>query len=177
MKRESCHASNPNQTVVGFTRNDILSLLGWIGLVMVVMLLGGLATFSSVETWYQTLNKPSFNPPNWIFGPVWTALYLMMGIAAWLVGRCAKEGERVQVRSFTVMFLVQLALNLGWSFVFFGLRSPGWGLLEICLLWIAIAVTLVMAWRLQRVAAALLLPYLAWTSFATVLNAAIFRLN
>jgi len=139
-----------------------------------VGLVGGLATASSVATWYPTLDKPAWTPPDSLFGPVWTALYLMMGVAAWLVWRRAgKERARYPL----ALFALQLLLNAGWSLLFFGLRSPGLGLIEIALLWLAIAATLWAFARVQGWAALLLVPYLAWVSFAAALNLAIWRMN
>jgi benzodiazapine receptor len=136
--------------------------------------LGGLFTASSVGSWFQTLSKPSWNPPDAVFGPVWSALFVMMAVAAWLVWR--RVGARAG-RTSLMLFGLQLVLNVGWSALFFGLRRPDLALLEIALLWLAIAAT---AWSFRRHsgwAALLLLPYLAWVSFATGLNAAIWRLN
>jgi tryptophan-rich sensory protein len=136
--------------------------------------IGGAATSTSVSGWYQTLARPSWNPPDWVFGPVWTVLYFLMAIAAWLVWRRAGwPAARVPL----AWFAVQLSLNVGWSIVFFGLRSPGAALAEILLLWLAIGATAISFARRSSVAAWLIVPYLAWTSFAVVLNAAIWRLN
>ena len=135
---------------------------------------GGWATTSSVASWYPGLHKPAWNPPSWIFGPVWTALYITIGVAAWLVWR--RRAERSIGPAMTA-WAVQLALNAGWSIVFFGLRQPGWAVVEISALWCAIAVTIALFARHSRSAAWLLVPYLAWVSFATVLNVAIWRLN
>ena len=162
----------------GFNRSDLRSLIAWLGLIVIVMLLGSLATFSSVSTWFQTLKKPVFNPPDWIFGPVWTTLYLMMAIAAWLVWRKrADQTKRPAVNRFTTVFLVQLSLNLAWSFIFFTFQSPRFALVEICILWVAIAASVILAFRLNKLSGWLLVPYLAWTSFALFLNLAIVRLN
>lgn len=135
---------------------------------------GALATASSVGTWYQTLAKPSWTPADSLFGPVWTALYVMMGVAAWLVWQRAGDGS---ARGPLLLFALQLLLNAGWSLLFFGLRSPGLALIEIVLLWLAIAATLWSFALMQRWAALLLAPYLAWVSFAVALNLAIWRLN
>lgn len=124
--------------------------------------------------WYATLRKPSWNPPAWVFGPVWTALYTMMAVAAWLVWR--RGGWAAQRRPLA-LFLVQLALNAGWTPLFFGLKSPGLALAEIGLLWLAIVGTLIAFARVSRAAAWLLAPYLAWVSFAAALNFALWRLN
>ena len=137
--------------------------------------LSGLATARSVTTWYPALRKPPFNPPSWVFGPVWTALYLLMGIALYLVWR---EGwQRPEVRAAMVLFAVQLALNGVWSLLFFGMRSPALALADVVLLWVAIVATTVAFWRVGTTAGALLLPYLAWVTFAAVLNASLWWLN
>lgn len=124
--------------------------------------------------WYRGLEKPSFNPPGAVFGPVWTVLYLIMAVAAWLVWR---GRERAKVRWALCAWGGQLILNGLWSWLFFGRHEIGLALAEIVLLWIAILVTTILFWRVSRTAAVLLLPYLAWVSFATVLNAAFWRLN
>jgi translocator protein len=137
--------------------------------------IGGLFTSRAIPTWYATLTKPSFTPPGWLFGPVWTALYLMMGVAAFLVWRSAPGATPVRVA--LVLFVVQLVLNALWSVAFFGLHSPGGGMVVIALLWLAIAATLLTFSRVSTPAALLLAPYLAWVSFAAVLNWALYRLN
>lgn len=138
-------------------------------------LVGSAATASSVSTWYPQLEKPGFSPPSWVFGPVWTTLYAMMGIADHLVASSGAP-ER-QVRQARRTHFVQLALNGLWSVLFFGLRSPAAALVEIVLLWGAIVATIAAFARISRPAALLLVPYLLWTTFATVLNAAIWKLN
>ena len=124
--------------------------------------------------WYATLKEPSWNPPGWIFGPVWTTLYAMMAVAAWLTWR---QGGWIQQRRALRLFLVQLALNALWTPVFFGLHRPGVAFAEIVLLWLAIAWTIAAFWQVHRAAAGLLVPYLAWVSFAAVLNFTLWRLN
>lgn len=132
-------------------------------------ILGSVATFSSAKTWYITdLIKPSFNPPSWVFGPVWTLLFFLMGIALYLVWN--KKNN-------LFWFWVQLILNTLWSFLFFGLHSPWLAFYEIIFLWIAILVTIVKFWSYNKKAGVLLLPYLAWVSFASFLNFSIARLN
>ncbi|MBM3878024.1 MAG: tryptophan-rich sensory protein [Verrucomicrobia bacterium] len=133
-----------------------------------------LGIFAMPGEWYASLRKPSWNPPGWIFGPVWTALYAMMAVAAWLVWR--RGGFAAQRRALT-MFLVQLALNAAWTPLFFGLHWPGVAFAEIVLLWLAIVATLFAFRPVSRVAAWLLVPYLAWVSFAAVLNFELWRLN
>jgi tryptophan-rich sensory protein len=126
------------------------------------------------DAWFAALSKPSWQPPNYLFGPVWTTLYLMMGIAAGLVWL---RGPAPAVRAALIAFAVQLLLNALWTPVFFGAQALGAALMVIVVLWLAITLTIVLFWRVQRLAAALLLPYLAWVSFATALNAALWRLN
>lgn len=130
------------------------------------------SVMAAPDEWYASLSKPSFNPPNWIFGPVWTTLYLMMGVAAWGVWRYGRN-----CRAALTLFAIQLALNAAWSPLFFGLHRPDLALIDLIALWIAIVVTIVAFHRQVRWAAMLLLPYLAWVSFAGVLNFAIWRLN
>ena len=142
------------------------------------ILIGGLssvATARGVQDWYPSLIKPSFNPPAWVFGPVWTLLYVMMGIAAFLVWE--KGPDRDLVRAGLILFGVQLALNGLWSVLFFGMRLPGVAFAEIILLWGAIAITAFLFWRSVPAAGLLLLPYLAWVSFAAILNGSIWILN
>ena len=158
---------------------ELARLAGWLSLPVFVGGLSGFVTAGAVETWYQTLTPPSFAPPDWVFGPVWTALYVMMGLAAYLATRAARltgADERVG-RLAVVLFGAQLALNGLWSLLFFGLQSPGLALAEILLLWLAIGATVRQFALLSKSAAALLLPYWAWVSFAAVLNAAFWWLN
>jgi translocator protein len=139
-----------------------------------VGLLGARFTAPEIPSWYRTLRKPSFNPPAWIFGPVWTLLYLLMAIAAWRVIQAHASPLRAAALA---AFFLQLALNLLWSWIFFRRHALGAALIEVVLLWIAIAVTAVLFARIDTPAAWLLTPYLAWTAFAALLNAAILRLN
>lgn len=152
---------------------DLAGLAAFLLLVALVSAAGGWATSSSVGTWYAALAKPSFNPPGWVFGPVWTVLYAMIAVAGW---RLWRRGGPASRRALTAWY-VQLVLNLAWSFLFFGGRMIGWALAEIVLLAAAIAAAIALAWRVDRMAAWLLVPYLAWVSFATLLNAALWRLN
>jgi tryptophan-rich sensory protein len=151
-----------------------------LGLAVIVIIcfgaagLGGLVTAPNIPNWYADLAKPTWNPPDWIFGPVWSCLYLMMAVSAWLVWR---QGGFVEAKLPLVLFAVQLGLNSLWSILFFGLHSPGLAVIEIILLWIAILATLVTFWKRSTWAGGLLVPYLAWVSFAAVLNVAIWRMN
>ena len=142
---------------------------------LVVGGLSGIATARSVTDWYPTLQKPAFNPPPWVFGPVWTALYVLMGIALYGVWRLG--WDRAEVRWAIAFFAIQLALNGLWSVLFFGLRAPGLAFLEIIVLWAAIVATTLAFWRAAPWAGALIAPYLAWVSFAAVLNGSIWLLN
>ncbi len=153
---------------------DIAGLLAFLVICLGISVAGGAATASSVGTWYQTLQKPFFNPPNWLFAPVWTALYIMMAIAGWRVWRA--HGLR-GARAAMALFAVQLALNLAWSFLFFGYRMIGAALIEIVLLLMAILVTTVLFWKRDRLAGMLFVPYAGWVAFATILNFALWRLN
>ena len=153
---------------------DAASLLAFIALCLAVAAAGGAVTASSVGTWYAGLAKPSFNPPDWVFGPVWTALYLMMAVAGWRVWR--RRGVS-GVRPALGVWTLQLVLNLCWSLVFFGARLIGAALVEIAVLFAAIVATALLFWRIDRVAGALLVPYAAWVAFAALLNAALWRLN
>ena len=155
--------------------SDIVSLVVAVVIPLVVGGLGGIATASSIPTWYQGLNKPGWNPPGWVFAPVWTLLYILMGVAAWLVWRQGWDNPQVQVA--LAIFGVQLLLNLFWSLIFFGLHSPGWAVLEIVVLWGFILATTVQFYRLESAAGLLLIPYQLWVTFAAVLNATVWQLN
>jgi benzodiazapine receptor len=137
--------------------------------------LSGMVTRESITTWYPTLVKPVFNPPNWIFAPVWTLLYIMMGIAAGLVWTSGADGK--MVKKALGFFAIQLGLNALWSYLFFGLHNPLLALIEIVLLWLMIYETYIHFKKIDKIAAYLLIPYLAWVSFATILNASIWWLN
>jgi len=153
---------------------DILPLLVAVLISELAGVIGSVFTFPSVSGWYQTLQKPALNPPGWIFGPVWTGLFLLMGIAVFLVWRRTRtKGRRVALFAFGI----QLALNVCWSIIFFGLHQPGWSLVEIVVLWIAILCTTVLFYRQSKPAAILFLPYLLWVTFATYLNFEIWSLN
>ncbi|MCM0665069.1 MULTISPECIES: TspO/MBR family protein [Flavobacterium] len=135
-----------------------------------------LVTRPSIETWYVTLEKPVFNPPNWIFMPVWTVLYIFMAIAAALVWDRIKEHTE-EVKKALLFFIIQLILNAIWSYLFFGLKNPMLALVEIVLLWLMIYETYLKFVKINKTSGYLLIPYLAWVGFATVLNASIWWLN
>jgi len=151
-----------------------LSLLISLGLSLSAGFLGAWATASSVDSWYQGLNRPWWTPPDALFAPVWTALYILMGVAAWLVWKRADDHRVGWPLS---LYALQLLLNALWSYLFFGLRSPGAALIEIIVLWAAIAATAAGFARVDRRAAWLMAPYLAWVSFAMALNFALWRMN
>lgn len=138
-------------------------------------IIGSVFTVSSIPIWYASLIRPGFSPPNWIFGPVWTTLYALMGIAAFLVWRKGLPNKDVKVA--LGLFLGQLVLNSLWSIIFFGLQNPGAALVEIIFLWLAIVATIVAFARISKLAAWLLVPYILWVSFAAYLNYSIWLLN
>ncbi|MFO7674814.1 MAG: TspO/MBR family protein [bacterium] len=137
--------------------------------------LGSLATRPAITGWYATLNKPPFNPPGWLFGPAWTVLYILMGLAAYLVW--SRGLAAPGVKPALALFVVQMFLNVLWSFLFFAARSPLAGFVEIVALWAAILVTMVLFFRVSPAAGWLMVPYIGWVSFAAVLNGAIMLLN
>ncbi len=148
-----------------------LSLLGWMALCFAAAAVGGLA---GPDSWYRAIDKPPWNPPDWVFGPVWTVLYMLMGIAAWMVWR---ERARAAVTIPIALFLVQLVLNSLWSWVFFRWHQPGWALVELVALWMTVLLTVLAFRKVRPVAGALLVPYLLWVAFAGVLNASIWLRN
>jgi translocator protein len=152
----------------------VVAMLVSMGVCFAAAALGGLATYPNIDNWYASLNKPAWTPPDAVFGPVWMMLYFLMALAAWLVWRCR---ARASVRGPLALFGVQLGLNAAWSWLFFGLHSPGGGMIDIVLLLAAIVATLAAFWRRSRVAGILLVPYLAWVAFAGILNFAIWRMN
>lgn len=154
-------------------RIDWIKLLIWIGGIEMVGIVGGLVTAQSVTTWYVTLNKPWFNPPSWIFGPVWTVLYGMLGFVGYVLWREKKES----VKAIRKLFMWQLGLNAIWSPVFFGLSSSYLGLLVIGSLWVVLVRLLGRLWQSHRQMVYWLLPYFAWVSFASILNFSIYWLN
>lgn len=146
-----------------------------IALPQLVGILSGLASVSGTREWYESLVKPSFTPPSWVFGPAWTLLYLMMGVALYLVWR--KGLSEPGVKTALVIFLIQLGLNGIWSPLFFGMHAPGLALIDILILWCAIGATVYVFFGQSKIAGALLLPYWGWVTFAAVLNYSFWRLN
>lgn len=153
---------------------DWKALAGFIAIAVLVYGAAGGLTSVSVGGWYQTLAKPAFNPPDWLFAPVWAVLYVVMAVAVWRVWRRRLHSLRAVALG---LFAVQLALNLGWSALFFALQAVGPALVEIAVLWLVIAATIAAFFRVDAMAGWLLVPYLAWVTFAVALNAAIWHLN
>jgi translocator protein len=153
---------------------------GWLALVGWLLLLMGLGASAGMlfgpDAWYATLLKPTWNPPPWLFGPVWTLLYASRAVALWMVRREPENDAGLRRRAL-LLFSIQFVLNLAWTPIFFGLRSPGLAFVEICLLWIALLMTLLTFGRLRSLAGYLMLPYLLWVSFALVLNGTIWLMN
>lgn len=157
------HINNPFKLIIAIIVSELAGIIG------------AIFTTPAIDTWYATLTKPALNPPGWVFGPVWTTLFALMGIAAFLVW---KQGlQRREVKMALGIFIGQLVLNTLWSIIFFGLHSPGSALVEIVFLWFAILTTMIMFAKISKPAAALLVPYLLWVSFASYLNYAIWTLN
>ena len=153
------------------TRMNVLGLVLW---VLAALAAGWIGSNFTPGDWYASLVKPSWNPPSSVFAPVWTTLYVLMGIGAWLVwSRAGFSGARFAL----TLFLVQLGLNALWSYLFFGVQRPAFAFAEIVVLWCAILATMIGFWKIRPVAGALLIPYLGWVSFASVLNFVLWRLN
>jgi tryptophan-rich sensory protein len=164
------------------------SLLIALGLPLVAAAIGSSVTQKSVDSWYQTLHKPRWNPPGWVFGPVWSVLYLLMGIASWLVWRSGQDNkaksdvklwrkQKKTIKQALILYVSHLGFNVLWSVIFFGLRRIQWALAELLLLWGLIGATLIRFYRIRHVAGWLLVPYLLWATFAALLNARLWQLN
>lgn len=155
-------------------KNKILSLILFLALCCIIAILGGFATETSLDPWYRDLQKASWNPPAWVFGPVWTVLYCMIAVAGWLIYNSKKSDLRNIAIS---CYFLQLFLNFSWSFLFFYFQNPLLGFVDIILLVIFLGLTVKTAWHVSRLAAYLLLPYFLWTLYALTLNGAILHLN
>jgi tryptophan-rich sensory protein len=155
--------------------NNIVKLIIAVAIPVAVGATSGFFTISGVSSWYQTINKPSWNPPSWIFGPVWTTLYIMMGISLFLVWKSDSAGMLKKIA--IALFAAQLILNFFWSFIFFNQRQIGWALVEIVVMWVVILLTIFAFARVNKTAAWLMVPYVSWVSFATILNYTIWKLN
>ena len=154
--------------------NNVSKLIISIALPLLVGFTSGFFTETSEGSWYQSINKPAWNPPGWLFAPVWTTLYLLMGIAFYLVWKAPAGDNR---KTAILLFAGQLLLNFFWSFIFFRLQQPGWAFVEIAVLWIAILLTIFSFATISKTAAWLLVPYISWVSFAAILNYTIWVLN
>lgn len=155
--------------------SNIVKLIIAIAIPLAVGATSGFFTVTGVDSWYQTIQKPSWNPPNWVFGPVWTTLYVLMGIALFLVW---KSEAADQLKKIAIgLFAVQLILNFFWSFIFFNQQQIGWAFAEIILMWVFILGTIFMFANINKAAAWLLVPYISWVSFAAILNYTIWKMN
>jgi len=155
-------------------KQKILPLIGFILITFIAAFIGSLFTTPSITSWYRNLNKPSFAPPNFLFAPVWTILFFLMAIAAFLVWQ---NKNNSQAKKALIFYFVQLAFNSLWSIIFFGLHNPGVAFLEIIILWLLILLTLIKFYKIQKIAGLLLVPYLLWVSFASFLNLFVWLLN
>ena len=157
------------------SKNDIFKLILSIVICQAAGFIGSIFTSRSIPTWYASLKRPAFAPPNRVFAPVWTTLFVLMGISLYLVWRMLPKAENVRIA--LILFAAQLVLNIFWSVLFFGLQSPFAAFVEIIILWLAIFMTIIVFFRVSAIAAALLIPYILWVSFAAVLNFFFWKLN
>ncbi len=160
--------------------SSIIRLFSCIFFCLLIGGLGGAATSGEIGNWYITIKKPEWNPPNWLFGPVWTTLYALMGVALYLIwnDKSSKFIDSVFDKRVAISaFMVQLSLNFLWSFVFFKWHEMGWALVEIIILWLSIIINIFLFYKISKLAAWILLPYLGWVSFATFLNFTLWQLN
>lgn len=155
--------------------NETMKLIISVSFCFLALFLGSLFTYPNIDTYYAKLVKPSFTPPSWLFSPVWVTLFTLMGISLFLVWRAQKEPGLI--RKGLVIFVIQVLLNVLWSFLFFGLRSPIAGFVDIVLLIVAVLLTIAIFWRISKISAVLLVPYIFWLIFAAILNFAILVLN
>lgn len=156
------------------TKSNIIKLILSLILPLSIGAFAGMFTSEAIPGWYATLNRPSFNPPNWLFGPVWTTLYILMGISFYLIWKQEKSKER----NFAMLaFLIQLALNFAWSFIFFYFNKIGFAFAEIVLLWLSIVLMMIRFYKIKPITAYINIPYLLWVSFASMLNLSYSLLN
>ncbi|HOK91754.1 MAG TPA: tryptophan-rich sensory protein [Spirochaetota bacterium] len=153
---------------------NYIKLVISIAIPLFIGFIGSFFTSSSVDTWYKTLKKPDFNPPNWVFSPVWTLLFILIGLSFYIIWKNNFGGKKVLLLN---IFFTQLFANLIWSLFFFGLRSPFWALIDIIVLWLAILVNIIVFYRVSKPAGILLVPYILWVSFAALLNFYLYILN
>lgn len=155
--------------------NNIAKLVISITIPVAIGATAGFFTVTGADSWYQTIHKPSWNPPGWVFGPVWTTLYILMGIGLFLVWK-TDAGNSIKKKAI-IIFAVQLMLNFFWSFIFFSQQQIGWAFMEIIVLWVMILATIFAFGKISKTAAWLLVPYISWVSFAAMLNYTIWKLN
>jgi len=153
---------------------NYIKLVISIAIPLFIGFIGSFFTSSSVDTWYKTLKKPDFNPPNWVFSPVWTLLFILIGLSFYIIWKNNFGGKKVLLLN---IFFTQLFANLIWSLFFFGLRGPFWALIDIIVLWLAILVNIIVFYRVSKPAGILLVPYILWVSFAALLNFYLYILN
>jgi benzodiazapine receptor len=156
-------------------KTNIVKLLLSIAACQAAGLIGSVFTAPAITGWYAALVKPAFNPPGWIFGPVWTLLYALMGISLYLVWKQGIDQKRI--KQGVIIFIIHLAFNTSWSIVFFGLKNPAWAFANIIILWLMIGLVAWRFWEIRKISVYLLLPYWAWVTFAAVLNFYLWRLN
>ena len=155
-------------------KKSILPLLVFILITLFAGFIGSLFTTPSIASWYAFINKPSFSPPNWLFAPVWSLLYILMGIAAFLIWQ---KRDNLKTKPALMFYGIQLILNTFWSIIFFGMHNPGLAFLEIIILWTFILITLIKFYKINKTSGILFIPYLIWVSFASILNFAVWMLN
>ena len=155
-------------------KKSILPLLVFILITLFAGFIGSLFTTPSIASWYAFINKPSFSPPNWLFAPVWSLLYILMGIAAFLIWQ---KRDNLKTKPALMFYGIQLILNTLWSIIFFGMHNPGLAFLEIIILWSFILITLIKFYKINKTSGILFIPYLIWVSFASILNFAVWMLN
>lgn len=169
MTSEPRHAAYPRDSGA---LGRLISLAVFLALTTGAAAIGSIAT-SNGQDWYDGLEKPSFNPPDWVFGPVWTTLYVFIAVAGWLVYRQHQRGRTLALAAWGL----QLGLNVAWSWIFFGANEPGFALIEIAALFASILLTIALFWRLNHAAALFMVPHLVWVGFASLLNFEVWRLN
>jgi len=155
-------------------KKSILPLLVFILITLFAGFIGSFFTTPSIASWYAFINKPSFSPPNWLFAPVWSLLYILMGIAAFLIWQ---KRDNLKTKPALMFYGIQLILNTLWSIIFFGMHNPGLAFLEIIILWSFILITLIKFYKINKTSGILFIPYLIWVSFASILNFAVWMLN
>lgn len=151
---------------------DYIKLIVSIVICLLIGFIAGISTSKSIDSWYSKIKKPTFNPPSWIFGPVWTILYVLMGVSLYLLWT-----SKIDNRLAIMFFVIQLVLNFLWSYLFFGLQNPLIAFIEIVILWIMIILTMIYAYPVSQTASLLMIPYILWVTFASILNLSIYLLN